>query len=55
MKKKKRKPRFDAYARCCGNVVEKWALCRLKLLENCGRKSGNESGVRPMRCNNKSV
>lgn len=42
-------------ARCCGNVCEKWALCPLKLLENCGRKSENESGVRSMVRYNKSV
>lgn len=42
-------------ARCCGNVCEKWTLCPLKLLENCGRKSENESGVRSMVRYNKSV
>lgn len=42
-------------ARCCGNVCEKWVLCPLKLLENCGRKSENESGVRSMVRYNKSV
>lgn len=50
-------PRFDAYARWLGvaEICEKWALCPLKLLENCGRKSENESGVRSMVRYNKSV